>query len=257
MTDTNGLFIWHELMTSNVAAARAFYESVVGWSAVESPVPHMPYWMFRAGEWPVAGLMAIPDDARAMGARPMWTGYIGVADVDASARRLESLGGALLRPPMDIPGVGRFAIVEDPFHAHFALFNLTEAMPGEPPSPMSPGLVGWNELYSDDAPRAFDFYAGLFGWRKDQPIDMGPMGTYQLFAMGDRVLGGMMTRPPNVPVSSWLYYFSVGEIDAAVDRAKKGHGEILHGPSEVPGGAWIAQGRDPQGAAFAVVGTKR
>ena len=256
MADPNGVFVWHELMTSDIPAARAFYESVVGWSAVEAPTSHAPYWMFRTGEWPVAGLMSIPDDARAMGAGPMWTGYVGVEDVDASVRRLESLGGAIRRPPMDIPGVGRFAIVEDPFHAHFALFRLASPMPGEPPAPMTPGLVGWNELSSEDAPRAFDFYAGLFGWRKDEAIDMGPMGTYQMFASGDRVLGGMMTRPPNAP-SGWLYYFAVGDIDAAVDRVAKGHGAIAAPPMEVPGGAWVARGVDPLGASFALVGWRR
>jgi hypothetical protein len=59
-----------------------------------------------------------------------------------------------------------------------------------------------------------------------------------------------------VPVPNWLYYFNVSDIDAAVDRVKTGGGQILNGPMQVPGGDWIVQGKDPQGAMFALVGQK-
>jgi uncharacterized protein len=73
------------------------------------------------------------------------------------------------------------------------------------------------------------------------------MGVYQQFAAGGQTIGGMMTKPPTVPVSCWLYYFDVDDIDAAVKRVKAGRGQVLRGPTEVLRG-------NPQGAMFALVG---
>jgi uncharacterized protein len=77
-----------------------------------------------------------------------------------------------------------------------------------------------------------------------------------LFATGDASVGGMMTKMAHVPVPFWLYYFVVANIDAAIARATDGGGQIMHGPVQVPGGVWIAQALDPQGAMFAVVGPR-
>ena len=107
-----------------------------------------------------------------------------------------------------------------------------------------------------DVAQDFAFYEAMFGWRKDQAMDMGPMGTYQLFANQDGVIGGMMSKPAQVPRPCWLYYERVGKIDEAVDRVKRSGGDVLNGPMEVPGGDWIIQGRDPQGAMFALVGDR-
>jgi hypothetical protein len=65
--------------------------------------------------------------------------------------------------------------------------------------------------------------------------------------------GGMMTKPPMVPVPVWGYYFNVDTIQAAIERVKAGGGTIVNGPHQVPGGQWIVQGVDPQGANFALV----
>ena len=88
-------------------------------------------------------------------------------------------------------------------------------------------------------------------------MDMGEMGVYQIFAHNGQPIGGMMTRPREVPNPFWLYYFNVEAIDAAIDRAQSGGAKLLMGPMEVPGGAWIAQFTDPQGALFALVAPKR
>jgi predicted enzyme related to lactoylglutathione lyase len=87
-------------------------------------------------------------------------------------------------------------------------------------------------------------------------MDMGAMGTYQIFSADGQMIGGMFTKPPAVPAPFWLYYFVVDAIDAAIERVKAGGGQILNGPMEVPGGDWIIQGRDPQGAMFALVGKR-
>ena len=83
------------------------------------------------------------------------------------------------------------------------------------------------------------------------------MGTYQLFAINGEDKGGMMKKPPHIKVATWGYYFNVAALDAALGRVTKGKGKVLNGPMQVPGGSWIAQCVDPQGAHFALVAPKR
>jgi predicted enzyme related to lactoylglutathione lyase len=85
---------------------------------------------------------------------------------------------------------------------------------------------------------------------------MGPMGVYQTFATSGAPCGGMMTKTPETPAPFWLYYFNVDAVEAAMVRVKDADGQIIHGPTQVPGGSWIAHCLDPQGAIFAMVGPK-
>ena len=110
------------------------------------------------------------------------------------------------------------------------------------------GRGAWNEA-------GFAFYSGLFGWQKSKAVDMGEMGTYQLFSHDGTDIGGMMGLG-NAPVPAWLPYFGTDGVTAAIGRIEKAGGTLIHGPAEVPGGAFIAIARDPQGAHFAIVGPK-
>ena len=105
-------FIWYELMTTDVAAAETFYKNVVGWRP--EPFAGMDYVVFNAGERAVAGLMLLPEEAKAMGTPPCWLGYIHANDVDAATASLKKAGGAVHKEPSDIPEVGRFSVVADP-----------------------------------------------------------------------------------------------------------------------------------------------
>jgi hypothetical protein len=200
--------------------------------------------------------MALPTQARETGLKPCWLGYIGVDDVDAVADRIAKAGGAIHRAPEDIPGVGRFAVVADPQGAAFML--LKGATAGPPPQAFkasTPRHVGWNELHTTDWKAGLAFYSKLFGWAKSDTFDMGAMGTYLVFNAGGDAIGGMMTSP-NFPRPVWLFYFNVDGIDAAHRRLTGAGGQVLFGPSEVPGGGWIIQATDPQGAMFALVGPR-
>jgi len=67
-------FVWHELMTTDPAAASAFYQAVIGWTAADSGMKDRSYTYLSAGTTPVGGLMAIPETALAMGGGPGWVG---------------------------------------------------------------------------------------------------------------------------------------------------------------------------------------
>lgn len=256
---THDHFIWYELMTSDQAAAEKFYRAVVGWEMADAGQPGMRYTILSAGGRGVGGLMALPAEACAAGAKPGWMGYIAVADTDAVAKRITASGGKVLRDPDDIPNVGRFAVVTDPGGAAFMLLTpLPREEQMQPVEPNTPGHIGWHELYAANGQEAaFAFYAAQFGWTTLDTLDMGPMGKYRIFGADGLSFGGMMDKPTNVPASAWAFYINVDGIDAAVDRIKANDGQVLMGPHEVPGGSWIVQAFDPQGASFALVSRTR
>jgi len=257
MTHPKPRFIWYELTTSNQDAAEAFYRAVVGWKMSDAGQAGMRYTILSAGDRGMGGLTAL--SAEAAGARPGWFGYIGVPDTDGAAKRIVEAGGVIHRGPDDIPNVGRFAVVADPGGA---VFMLLTPLPREdaPPAaePTTPGLVSWHELYSSlGQEAAFRFYSALFGWETRELMDMGPTGKYRIFGADGVQMGGMMDKPENVLASAWGFYINVAGLDAAINRIKANSGQVLMGPHEVPGGSWIVQAVDPQGATFALVSTTR
>ncbi len=257
MSENPAPFCWYELMTTDLAAAEAFYADVVGWKVSDSGMPGFRYSILSAGETGVAGAMTLPPEAIAQGARPGWMGYVRVEDVDAHAARVTAAGGHIHKAPEDIPGVGRFSVAADLHGAVFCLFREAQAMPRPSSAPDTAGHFGWHELHAGDGPAAFEFYAGLFGWTKTEAMPMGDLGVYQLFAAGGEAIGGMMTKMKDMPHPFWLYYVNVEAIDAAAARVVAGGGQVINGPMEVPGSMWIVQCLDPQGAMFAMVAPKR
>jgi uncharacterized protein len=253
MSTQHGRFVWYELMTSDTAAAKAYYGAVAGWGTTDVPMPGMTYTILAAGATQVGGLMQMP--AHCAGMRPFWSGYIAVDDVDATADKVKRLGGSICNSPADIPNVGRFAVVADPQGAVFNLFKPLN--PGEPVTGMAPGRFNWHELHSADWPAAFDFYHSMFDWQRGESVDMGGMGLYQVFTIGGTPCGGMFDSKAVKDRGFWLYYVGVDDIDAAAGRVTGSGGTIQNGPHQVPGGMWIIQATDPQGAAFALLGPKR
>ena len=250
-----GQFFWYDVVTTDTKAAAKFYGAVVGWGSQDASTSGQDYTLFTANGVPVAGLMPIPEQAKGM--PPAWLGYIWADDVDALCARLEKEGGKVLRPPTDVPGIIRFAVVADPQGAGFLLAKGLSSDSFPPISSRTPGAIGWRELMATEWKSAFAFYEKLFGWTKAETFEMGPMGTYQLFATGAEPVGGMMTKPPFLPVPMWNYYFRVDSVDAAVERIKAAGGVVTNGPMEVPSGDWIVQGAAPQGAAFNLLSATR
>jgi uncharacterized protein len=255
MDGAHGRFVWYELMTTDVGAAKAFYADVFGWGTRDSSMPGSDYVLFTLGETAIGGMAELPDDARKAGATPQWLGYVGVDDVDAAAERVALLGGTVQVPPTDIPNISRYAIVADPQMAALVLLKWLNPVPKQAVEPGASGRVVWHELLAGDSRKAFGFYADLFGWKKaDAAVDA--MGTYQMFSAGGQTLGGMFTKPPAVSIPFWLYYFSVGDIDTTASRVKAAGGRILEGPIDLPRGTRIARCLDPQGAMFALTATR-
>lgn len=252
MSDIKGRFLWFDLYTTDPAAARAFYTAVVGWT-----IQHFKddYQMFVAPGGAMGGVMKLPPQAEAMGAPPHWLAYIGTPNVDETVAQVQQLGGQVYAPPFDIEDVGRCAVVADPQGATFGLYTPSTVFKGDPDAEPTTGQVVWSELMTSDREAGWKFYETIFGWRHTESMDMGPMGLYWMYTVGKRRgLGGMMTKPPEMPVSAWLYYFDVTDLDGALATTQERGGKVMHGPMTVPGGMRVAMCTDPQGGWFALHG---
>jgi len=241
-------FIWHDLMTPDVEAAKTFYAAVVGWTFSQQ----MPtYTVLQAGGIGMGGIMETPPEMKGM--PPIWTGYVYTPDVDAACKDAVKLGGKIMRQAWDIPDVGRMAVIGDPAGAGLMVMQpfSTEQQPR--PKPGAVGTVSWNELHADNLNTAVEFYSKLFGWTKGAAMDMGPMGIYQLFQIDGKDIGGMMKKANTMPMATWAYYVMVDGIDAAAGRITKNGGKTVMGPHQVPGGQWIVMAMDPQGGFFCLL----
>ena len=249
-------FIWYELLTTDPDAAARFYGAVIGWTAADSGQGGMDYRFLSMNGIAIGGLMALPPGAEGAGMRPGWLGYVAVDDVDQGVAAFIAAGGSELMPAMDIEGAGRMALVADPQGAALYLMTPVGEGPATSYAPGKPGPGGWHELHATDASAALAFYGEQFGWRKAGELDMGPMGKYLQFDAGrGEMLGGMMSdaaaaRP------YWMYCFNVEDIPAAHSRLLAAGGIALMAPHQVPGGNWVLFARDPQGAAFVLVGPR-
>jgi predicted enzyme related to lactoylglutathione lyase len=120
---THGAFSWSELMTTDVETAKGFYTQLFGWSAREMAMPNGNYTTVQVGEASVGGIMKTPAEAEGM--PPAWGVYVTVDNVDETLARAAKLGGAVIMPPMDVPGVGRMAVVRDPQGATFSVITYS------------------------------------------------------------------------------------------------------------------------------------
>ena len=259
MANQHGNFIWYELMTSDADAAQDFYGAVLGWNFFNEDGNPEGYRHFEVQGKYVGGVLLLTDEMTKGGARPCWMGYIAVDDVDGAAKSIKDAGGSIHREPWDIPNVGRMAFVADPQGVMFYIMKDDSDTASEAFAATEPmdGHCAWNELATNDPDAAVDFYTGQFGWKQEEDMDMGPMGKYQFFHHGPGMVGAVMRKPDEMPMSAWTYYFRVPDIDSAVEAIKAKGGQILLEPSEIPGGEFQVNAMDPQGAAFALVGKRQ
>lgn len=266
MTDDRGAFIWYELMTPDAAGSKAFYDAVVGWSIdAQNSVPDggMDYRMIGRSDGGFAGgVMVMTKDMTDSGAKPGWLGYIHVPDVDASVEALTGAGGAVHMPATDMAGVGRMAMVADPWGATFYLMTPTPP-PGNPDaksdvfSATQAQHVRWNELWSADPKGAVALYGALFGWGQQGAMPMGDLGDYMFVQHGDTTVGAICPVMPNGPGPRWNYYIGVDDIDRAVAAIRDNGGTLLGEPQQIPGGEYSVHARDPQGADIGFVGPRK
>jgi predicted enzyme related to lactoylglutathione lyase len=246
----HGQFVWYELTTPDVDAAKKFYPRFTDWGTQAFDAN---YTMFTTKGLPIAGIFRLNDEMKANGVPPNWMPYIECDNVDATADKARSLGASVVVGPDDIPGTGRFAVVRDPQGAMFGIYKSSRQSIAWDGTNVV-GRFSWHELMTTDHEVAAKFYSALFGWSKISEMDMGPgAGMYYMFGQNGKMYGGMYTTPPEMAGMHpfWLVYIHVKDVGKAVGIATK-NGATVHRPQmDIPGGSIAILG-DPQGAGFAV-----
>jgi uncharacterized protein len=244
-----GRFVWHDLVTPDIAKAQKYYSDLLGWTYKDFDMGEGgTYSMIHAGDTEWGGFMKLDP---AMGAPPHWISYATVADVDAATAAAERLGGKVRVPGTDIPTVGRFAVIQSPTGASISPYKSSSQ--GDMPTPApAPGTFIWHELLANDPEREGKFHCEIFGWR----VEKAPVGdgNYYLFKRLDtgKDAGGMMPRPQgDGGPSSWLPYVHVEDVDATAARTTELGGKVWVQPRDIQGVGRFTVTSDPDGAFIA------
>jgi uncharacterized protein len=234
-----GRFVWHDHISGDAEAARAFYTQLLGWEIEIWKAGEFDYPMIKANGQTHGGFGPAQG-----GAPPHWLGHVAVESADEAAERAQGAGGTVIAEPMDIPEVGRMVVIQDPQGAVLSLFTPA----GDPPT--SEGVFVWDELLTSDVDAATQFYAEVVGWTSSD-MDMGASGVYTIFNSGEAQRAGCMTFPPAAEgPPRWLPYLGTADVDASAARAEELGATSFMGPTDVPDVGRVAVLGDPTGAAF-------
>lgn len=238
---TPGRVVWRELLTNDVAKARAFYGELFNWKI--EPGMEMgaggTYFMINVGGRAVGGMMKSPD---AMKGASFWMSVVSVPDVDAVAAATSKNGGKVLQAPVDMPTVGRYATVAD---ADGAAISVIKSSTGDSPVAIpKTSEFAWETLNTADEARAKKFYSAVFGWK----TMAGPGGAGTVFSTDGSREGQVadVQKAQGFP-PSFLTYVVVDKLEPSRDRVAKLGGKVMMPLIEVPTVGRISVISDPTG----------
>jgi predicted enzyme related to lactoylglutathione lyase len=240
---------WIDVQTTDTKAAKQFYSSLFGWNFVDYPIDEangVYYSMGMLKDHEVAAVAPLgPEQA---GVPPHWNSYVSVDDVDGATAKVESAGGKVMAPPMDVMDAGRMSVVQDPTGAVFMLWQAKDNIGAQLVN--EAGTFSWSELITPDVPKAAAFYKKVLGWGTETHGEGA--GAYTEFKLGGNSIAGAMNPPmPGIP-PLWGIYFTVDDCDAAVEKAKSLGAAVMNGPMDIEPGRFAVLA-DPQGAMFNVI----
>jgi predicted enzyme related to lactoylglutathione lyase len=236
---------WVDLAAPDLTVATEFYGAVIGWSFVDSGEEFGHYTIAQTGGRAAAAIGPVMQE----GQPSVWTVYLATDDADATAKLITEHGGTLLFDPMDIPGNGRMAIALDPSGGAFGIWQ-SQGMIGAG-IVNEPGSLTWTDARLTDVEAGKRFYADVFGYTYE-PVPGAPE-SYATFQVGGETaggIGGMEEGPDGMP-AHWLSYFSVADVDTAVEAATARGGRVLMPAEDTPFGR-MGVLSDPFGATFAL-----
>ncbi|MEY2399376.1 MAG: uncharacterized protein QOJ00_2550 [Actinomycetota bacterium] len=235
---------WLDIGSPDIDGTFAFYGPLFGWERVDLGPDAGGYGMAAIEGDTVAGV----GPAQQPGP-PFWTTYIATDDVQATTKKVEAAGGAVIVGPTDVFDQGKFAVYADPNGAVFSVWESGDNIGAYRVN--ENGTLCWNELNTWNLDAAKPFYAEVFGW------DISDNPEYGEFSVGGRVVGGMMPlsteRVPQETPEHWLVYFAVDDINAAVAKINELGGTVMMEPFEAGGVGLMTVNKDPQGAVFATI----
>jgi uncharacterized protein len=243
-----GKFVWRDLHTDEPAVVKAFYADLLGWEYVESKSLGRPYTLVKSGGQFIGGIVKAEHKV-AHQANSQWLSYLSVADVDRAVEVTLAAGGRVLLAPVDLPRVGRGAIVVDPQGAPLGLLRASFGDPADTPQPVLHRFL-WTEELAHDPVAAAKFYVELVGYEV-LVQDQGDKPFRVLKLLG-RERAGIMRMPFDGMQPTWLSSVMVADPTASAQRAQALGGRVLVAPRKDIRGGSVALITDPGGAALAL-----
>lgn len=238
---------WFDLMTRDPAQVEDFYRAVFGWTLEDQGEDYGHYRMAYADGRAAAGIGGMPEGAAYP---PGWTVHFAVDDIEERTARARELGADVMVEADEVPGMGRFSILQDPAGATFALWEAGDHIGAE--VAQAHGAMAWCEVNTPDAEVAKAFYSALLDATAERMKGTGT--TYYSLKQGDAAVGGILQMNENwkgIP-PHWMPYFQVEDADAAVEAASAAGGKVGVAPFDTPFGR-ISVLNDPAGAVFSVL----
>jgi predicted enzyme related to lactoylglutathione lyase len=242
-----GKFVWRDLVTENPDAVKPFYAALFGWEFEEARALGAPYTLIKSGGQYIAG---ISKTTRPQPGQPVsqWLSFMSVADVDRAAEQTRAAGGSIVAGPLDLPRIGRGAVVVDPDGAPLGLLRSRIGDPVDTPTPAVNRFL-WTEHLSRDPQASADFYAALVGFEV-RKIEIGGKPYWVLAKGRDRA--GLLRNPIAVDRPIWLAYVRVEDPAALAARAAQLGGRVLLAPRSDLRNGTMALIADPSGAVLAL-----
>lgn len=261
MTRPLGTPTWLDLGTTDLAAAKAFYEQLLGWDFADTGADFGHYQMISKDGGLVGGAMDVSGMSCPDGGEPpasAWDVYLAVDDVDARLALAQENGARVLFPASDVPGAGRCATVADPAGAAVAMWQAA-GVDGYEFTGQS-GTPVWFELMTQDFDAASTFYQRVFDFQPAMMAsDENPDWRYATNGSAEQASSGMCDASGFIPAevgSYWRAYFAVADCDAAASRVTELGGTVLDGPIDSPFGRLVTIA-DPTGASCQLIDPSR
>lgn len=245
----NGTFSWADCNSTDVDKTKAFYAQLFGWTTEDVPMGDNTFYTFfkKDGET-VSAVSPMQPEMQQQGVPSFWSNYVTVDDVDAMVSKITDLGGTVIAPPFDVFDSGRMLVLQDPTGAALSLWQPKTHIGASLVN--VPGAMSWNELLTHDLEKAKDFYGKLFGW--EFHIEDGGYNTIMNNGRPnggiDQITPQMGSMPPH-----WGTYFSVSDINAAVESVKKLGGSSPMPVITAPGIGSFTTIAEPTGAMCTIV----
>ncbi|MEO0945498.1 MAG: VOC family protein [Pseudomonadota bacterium] len=218
---TIGHFVWTDLSTYDMQAARSDYAAFFGWAFQGDA----DYDFATQHGHEVAAVCPMPARLADMNMPSFWMSYVHVENVDETVERARTHQGAVIEvEPQPFDETARIALIRDPSGAGFTVYE------GPDITPLSGGHGAVQQRYHhvDDAERVRDFYADLFGWSLDRASDQ-TWPTFDVKHPDGSVVARLEEAPENVrgKFKYWMPCFEVDALNAFGQRVTAASGEIL------------------------------
>jgi predicted enzyme related to lactoylglutathione lyase len=240
-----GKFVWFDLLTDDVAAAKKFYADIFAWEFEGSENGYTK--ILHKGDY-IGGII-YSERLEQKVSEAQWLSYLSVPDVDRATEYLRQNGGKIIREPMDLDERGRASVVADPQGAVFVMLSAKDGDPEDVRPKLGEWL--WSELITTNSEDAASFYTSLVGYTQDAR-EAGEGRMYYVMKYDDLPRAGILKSPWENVRPNWLPYIRVEDPAMVTDRVPKIGGKVILEPDPGIRKGSVAVIADPTGAVLAV-----